>query len=404
MAKRPIMCNKPAVYVPDDDCSECMIEVNKLRREVEECCDEVKGTLSDHDGRITTNANNIATLQNTATNHEGRITSLEDCCNEVRPQIQSINNRFNNYYTKDETYSQAQVDNLISQIEVGGYEEVSELPATGDPNVIYLVPKPGGGYDRWIYSNGEWKDLGGTDIDLSNYVRIDEIADMIHPVGDTVIRTDNINPGTLYTGTTWQLISQGRVLIGADSTYPLGSTGGNASHSHTNPTTNGSSAENTGKNNGNTGTPSTNTSGPVTLSAAQSGVPAHTHTQNAHVHNAETDASEPTRLLTIKKGTPTTSNIIFAASSSGRWRALCVPSDSSDAYYGSVNNVAQATATNNNNTAANASQAHSHTLSNHTHNLGDHAHSMAHTHTQGNTGSASNIPPHLAVNIWLRTA
>ena len=194
---------------------------------------------------------------------------------------------------------------------------------------------------------------------------------MIHPVGDTVIRMDNVDPGTLYTGTTWQKISEGRMLIGANSTYALGSTGGIATHTHTNPTTGGSSAANTGG---------------TTLTAAQSGVPAHSHGMT-HTHNIGTDALQPfyfyagsDKILrrTIKNGTGTSfTDNLYAETTNHvleRWSTTAYPN----------------TTKTGDNTAANASQAHSHT--------------MAHTHTQGDTGSASNIPPYLAVNIWIRTA
>lgn len=61
------------------------------------------------------------------------------------------------YYTKNE------VNDIISTIQVGGYREVDSLPQVGEPNYIYLVPKQGGGYERWIYSEDTWVDLGDTD-------------------------------------------------------------------------------------------------------------------------------------------------------------------------------------------------------------------------------------------------
>lgn len=63
-------------------------------------------------------------------------------------------------------YNKNEVDAIISAMETGAYEEVDELPTVGDPRKIYLVPNQGGGYERYIYSNGVWKDLGSTDITL----------------------------------------------------------------------------------------------------------------------------------------------------------------------------------------------------------------------------------------------
>lgn len=74
-----------------------------------------------------------------------------------------------NYYTKSETYSKTQVDDLIDAIETGEFVIVQSLPATGEAKTIYLVPKAGGGYTEHIYINGGWEEIGDTDIDLSNY-------------------------------------------------------------------------------------------------------------------------------------------------------------------------------------------------------------------------------------------
>lgn len=60
-------------------------------------------------------------------------------------------------------YDKADVDAIVGAIEVGGYEIVDTLPATGKPMIIYLVPRQAGGYERWIYSNNTWVDLGDTD-------------------------------------------------------------------------------------------------------------------------------------------------------------------------------------------------------------------------------------------------
>ena len=418
-------CGKKNVYIPDAGCDDCA----RFERELE----QVKTKNTEQDGRLTelestsaTLNNRVGTLEADNTESKGRISTLEgstsaindrlnatedtvdvleDCCTEVRTtlvshdgrinnnaqDITTVNNRFDDYYPKEDLYTQEQVDHLISQIETSSCLEVDELPEVGQGNVIYLVPKQGGGYERWIYSNGEWKDLGSDEVDLSQYVRVDEVVDMIHPIGDTVIRMDNVNPGTLYTGTTWQKISEGKVLLGADGTnYTAGNSYGNAEHTHTNPTTSGSSAANTGGNNGNTGS--------TTLTAAQSGVPAHGHghslTLPNHVHKSRSSTHtyflnviDAVNRRTIKNGTGTeftgnmhSDNTLERNSNTGNPTSL-------PAISGSVTN----------NSAANASSGHTHTLNNHTH-------TMAHTHTQGNTGSADNLPLSLAVNIWIRTA
>lgn len=71
-------------------------------------------------------------------------------------------------------------------------EIVSELPASGQSNILYLVAKSsaasGNGYDEYLYINGAWERVGSTDIDLSGYV---QAADM-HAITNTEI-SDIIN-------------------------------------------------------------------------------------------------------------------------------------------------------------------------------------------------------------------
>ena len=57
------------------------------------------------------------------------------------------------------------------------------------------------------------------------------ILDTIYPVGIYVQFDNNTDPNVVWPNTTWSK-EEGRVLIGAGSTYPLGSTGGSATHSH----------------------------------------------------------------------------------------------------------------------------------------------------------------------------
>ena len=80
-----------------------------------------------------------------------------------------------NYYLKSETYTKDEVNNIIANIQQFHYEVVQQLPATGESNIMYLVPKStsqtSNYYDEYVYSNG-WEKIGDTEIDLSNYVTI----------------------------------------------------------------------------------------------------------------------------------------------------------------------------------------------------------------------------------------
>lgn len=70
-----------------------------------------------------------------------------------------------------------------------------------------------------ILKNGTEYGLGGK-----------ELIDRIYPVGSIYISTSpTFNPQTAWGGT-WRKTADGRCLIGANDTYPLGSTGGEAAH------------------------------------------------------------------------------------------------------------------------------------------------------------------------------
>ena len=84
------------------------------------------------------------------------------------------------------------VTNAIAGISGFHAEIVSELPASGQSNILYLVAKStaasGDGYDEYLYINGGWERVGSTDIDLSGYVQASEM----HAITNTEI-SDIIN-------------------------------------------------------------------------------------------------------------------------------------------------------------------------------------------------------------------
>lgn len=67
------------------------------------------------------------------------------------------------------------VTNAIADVESFSAVIVETLPAVGKTNVMYLVPKTGGGYTEYLYINNTWELIGSTDIDLSGYVKASEM-------------------------------------------------------------------------------------------------------------------------------------------------------------------------------------------------------------------------------------
>lgn len=92
--------------------------------------------------------------------------------------ITKVVNDLVNYYLKSETYSKAEVDDIVTAIKNSRFEVVATLPTTDiKTNVIYLVPKSpsqtSNVKDEYINLDGTtagWEKIGDTEIDLSDYV------------------------------------------------------------------------------------------------------------------------------------------------------------------------------------------------------------------------------------------
>ena len=77
-----------------------------------------------------------------------------------------------NYYKKGETYTQTEINNLIGELSSISVLVVTELPTTGIPNTIYLVPKDGVQPDihnEYLWVNEAFELIGTTQVDLSSY-------------------------------------------------------------------------------------------------------------------------------------------------------------------------------------------------------------------------------------------
>lgn len=92
-----------------------------------------------------------------------------------------------NYYTKSQTYTQTEVNNLISAISTLNIEVVASLPTQDiSTTTIYLVPsadpKTQNVKDEYINTDGTsagWELIGSTAIDLTNYVQKSSTAGLL---------------------------------------------------------------------------------------------------------------------------------------------------------------------------------------------------------------------------------
>lgn len=117
--------------------------------------------------------NNVILSGNKTTSQLGLATKTSDLLNDSGFITAAVAN-LTFYYKKSETYTQAEVNALISAISTLTLEVVEELPDHDiSTTTIYLVPKDVPGtediYDEYIYVSNSWEKIGSTATDLSNY-------------------------------------------------------------------------------------------------------------------------------------------------------------------------------------------------------------------------------------------
>lgn len=130
------------------------------------------------------------------------------------------------------TYTKTEVDNLISALEHVRMREVQSLPATGESNIIYLVPKTGGGHDMYIWDdvNQRFVSIGQDTVDLSNYVQKTQL--------NTVSANGLVTKGSGHANKVWKTDASGNPawMDDADTTYtgtaPINVSGTAISHNN----------------------------------------------------------------------------------------------------------------------------------------------------------------------------
>ena len=95
-------------------------------------------------------------------------------------------NDLTNYYTKTQTYTRAEVNDLIGSINQFHYEIATSTGAVTDPqsNVLYLIGPTGSGsdkYEEYVYTT-QWVKIGDTSIDLTPYLTKTIAAQTYQPI------------------------------------------------------------------------------------------------------------------------------------------------------------------------------------------------------------------------------
>lgn len=157
------ICGEEAVYMPElTECDEC----EAFRQELEilsRLVNQMQTVLENKQDQLTAGLGITISTQN----------------------VISAERNASNTYTKEE------VDALIGDVEHARYEVVDTLPATGLTNVIYLVPKTGGGHDMYIWDdvNEEFVPIGDDNLDLTGYSTTGETVSNITRSGKTFTAT-----------------------------------------------------------------------------------------------------------------------------------------------------------------------------------------------------------------------
>ena len=215
-----------------------------------------------------------------------------------------------------------------------------------------------------------------------------------YPVGEIRMSVSATDPATIWPNTSWEQIN-GKFLMSCDADHAAGTTGGSATHTHI--------------------------TGNCTLTSDQ--IPSHAHSVGAHAHglNSHTHGLNSHTHTYSKSNTPTAGTSITIAqmakhshsqrlewnSKTGRGMAVTWRDSGTNATV----DVSPSTG------SSGSDSAHSHTVNFTSTNTGAASGNTANSaafnsgsagggkaHSHGDTGSASNLPPYLAVYMWKRVA
>ena len=95
----------------------------------------------------------------------------------LHQKIDKTVNDLVNYYSVEESYNKKEVRDLIGAINTLTMEVVTSLPTTDiSPTTIYLLQTGQNAYDEYIYINNAWVNIGSTEVDLTEYVKNDDLT------------------------------------------------------------------------------------------------------------------------------------------------------------------------------------------------------------------------------------
>lgn len=151
------------------------LEIERLSGNVNNIASDVARIDEKVDGIATSVETNKAEIreleenQNYLEENKADKTEIPDVSEFIKNTVDNLIN----YYKKSETYTQAEVNQLIGAIKTAHFEVVERLPEIGENNIIYLVPKTiakeNDIYEEYIYVNEFYEFIGSTAVDLTGY-------------------------------------------------------------------------------------------------------------------------------------------------------------------------------------------------------------------------------------------
>lgn len=124
---------------------------------------------------------------------DGMVNEITEIKNSIPKNVSDLNNDKGfidnlvddlvNYYTKNETFTKEEINNLVSQIPKFKIEVVQTLPTENiSLSSIYLVTSASDEediYKEYIYTNNRWELLGIQKVDLSDYYKKNEVDNLL---------------------------------------------------------------------------------------------------------------------------------------------------------------------------------------------------------------------------------
>lgn len=169
--------------------------IDNLTKEVKTKAE--KADVTTLTNRVGTNENEITKLiEDVADLSESKADS-EDVYTKVETDNKLVNKVDSNYLTSN-YFDKKQIKEMLSSISSLDFKIVDSLPTDNiSATTIYLVPYENE-YEEYIYINNKWEMLGSTKVNLSDYVRKDEI--IITNENGTTKAVGGISAGTILKG------------------------------------------------------------------------------------------------------------------------------------------------------------------------------------------------------------